>query len=147
MVLKINISVCLFYCTDIYFKVAITDGQTFPRNSTILWGHVQENVGNGYDAASGRFVSPQAGTYHFTVTVMNINGSDQAYLSLFMKDTGLCSAVAAGEGDIFQTGVCSRVVRLAVGEEVWVINPYWSIAEAYNLYYTTFEGFMIHGDV
>ena len=78
---------------------------------------------------------------------MNINGSDQAYMSLFKKDVRLCSALAAGEGAIFQMGVCTRVVHLAVGEEVWAVNPYWSITEAYNLYYTTFEGFMIQGDV
>ena len=84
--------VFLFSCTYVYFKVAITDGQTFPQNSPILWGHLQKNVGNGYNASSGKSVAPQAGTYRFTATVMNKNPSDLAYMSLKKNDVALCSS-------------------------------------------------------
>ena len=130
-----------------YFKVAITDGQTFPPNTTIVWGHVQENVGGGYNEVSGKFVAPQAGTYRFTVTIMNKNPSDLAYMSLKMDGVHLCSALAAGQGSILQMGVCTRVVQLAAGGEVWVINPDWSEVGDFHHDYTTFEGLMIHGDI
>ena len=130
-----------------YFKVAITDGQTFPPNTRIVWGNVQENVGGGYDAASEKFAVPQAGTYHFTVTIMNKNPSDLAYMSLKTDGIHLCSALAAGQGSFLQMGVCTRVVQLAAGEDVWVINPDWSEVGEFHRDYTTFEGFMIHGNI
>ena len=128
-----------------YFKVAIDDGQTFPSDSTILWGDILENVGGGYDAATGKFVSPQAGTYRFTITVMNGALGEGPYMHLIHNGIKSCVAVAAGYASKFQTGVCVRTVPLAAGEEVWVINPDWAVTHVYHPQFTTFEGFMIHG--
>ena len=104
-----------------------------------------ENVGGGYDAATGKFVAPQPGSYHFTVTVMNKNPHDLAYMTLKRNGMTVCRALAAGRGSTLQTGVCTRVVQLAAGDEVWVINPDW--ADTYQHHFTAFEGFMIHGQV
>ena len=128
-----------------YFKVAVDDGQTFPADSSILWGEILENVGGGYDAATGKFVAPQAGTYRFTITVMNGVLGHGPYLLLMHNDTKYCAAVAAGFAAKFQTGICVRTVPLAAGEEVWVINPEWATTHVYHPRFTTFEGFLIHG--
>ena len=109
----------LILLPDVYFKVAISDGQEFPTNSTILWGTVLENVGGGYNASTGMFVAPLGGSYHFTATVMSTEPQDRAYLTLKVKGMELCSALARGFR--LETGVCSHVMRLAAGEEVWVI--------------------------
>ena len=55
-------------------------------------------------------------------------------------------ALAAGEGDKFQNGLCNRVVQLEAGDEVWVKNTN-HCNNPYHHFYTRFEGFMIHGDV
>ena len=89
-------------------------------------------------------MGPQAGTYRFTVTVMNAQAGDEVYLRLMVNGTGSCVALAAGVGK-FQTGVCTQVVRLAAGDEVWVINPHWGSTYLYRQDFTSFEGFMIHG--
>ena len=135
------------FSTDVYFKVAIDHDQTFPAGSTILWGVVLENVGGGYHAGTGKFVAPQTGTYCFTITVMNKNPHDLAYMTLKKNDVGLCYAVAAGRSSTLQTGVCARVVHLTARDEVWVINPDWAETDVYQLHFTAFEGFMIHRQV
>ena len=135
----------LLVLTDVYFRVAITNRQTFSPDSIIKFGDVLENMGDGYDVASGKFVAPYGGTYRFTVTVMNDKGGDKAYGQLMVNGTSSCKALAAGEGDQYQTGVCSQVVHLAGEREVWVVNPHWSHYNRYRDGFTTFEGFMIHG--
>ena len=103
-----------------------------------------ENVGGGYNSASGKFMALLAGTYHFTVTVMNTANHHNAYMDLLRNGTKLCSALAAGMGAQYQTGVCRRVVRLRAGEEIWVVNPDWAETEVYHNYFTTLEGFLVH---
>ena len=128
-----------------YFKVAINDGQTFPADSIILWGEILENVGGGYNAASGKFVAPQAGTYRFTITVMNRAQGEVLYMHFMHNGINSCAAVASGYAARYQTGVCVRTVPLVAGEEVWVINPEWATTHVYHPQFTTFEGFMIRG--
>ena len=138
-------SLILHFLTDVYFKVAVTVGQTFPPDSIITFRGVSEIIGDGYDVDSAKFMAPHGGTYRFTVTVMNEDGEENVYAQLMVNGSESCQALAAGEGNKFQTGVCSQVVRLAAGDEVWVVNPHWSTNNHYHKDFTTFEGFMIHG--
>ena len=126
-----------------YFKVTIAADHTFPAKSIILWEDILENVGDGYDANTGKFMAPQAGTYRFVLTVMNAQAGDEVYLHLVVNGAGSCVALAS-EVERFQTGVCTQVVRLAAGDEVWVINPDWGATYLYRKDFTAFEGFMIH---
>ena len=127
--------------------VAIDLDQNFAAGSTILWGEVLENVGGGYDAASGKFVAPHAGIYRFTITVMNVEVGNMAYLLLMVDDAQSCMALAAGNAAKFQTGLCRHVVHLEAGEEVWVTNPDWAATEEFQPRFTAFEGFMINVDI
>ena len=93
----------------------VTDGQRFPGGSVIIWGDVQDNIGQGYNTTTGKFVAPSTGTYRFTVTVMNSDPTQHTYMVVRLNRVDLCVALVVGEGDQLQTGLCSRVVHLEAG--------------------------------
>ena len=78
---------------------------------------------------------------------MNNAAGKQAYVSLKVNGIEICRNLTNGDGGAHQTGVCSRVVRLAGGEEVWAENPNWSTNDRYLRLFTAFEGFKIHGEM
>ena len=126
----------MFFFSDVYFEVRVTE----------VWGEVRNNVGDGYNVTTGKFVAPLRGVYRITVSVMNDGNNDRAITQIIHNENALCSAMAAGHGDKNQFGMCSQVVCLAAGDEVWVVNPQWSSTVQYYRGYTTFQGFLLHGE-
>ena len=132
--------------TDVYFRVRISEDQTFSRSAVIVWGRIVDNVGGGYNATTGKFVAPLGGTYRFVLTVMNAISGWSVAMAFTVNGDSSCPAVGTGVG-WSQTGVCSQVTRLEAGDAVWVFHPTWTHPGGYNGGYTFFEGFMIHAEV
>ena len=134
------------FLTEVYFKVNFDEDQIFATNSIIIFGQILGNVGGGYNAITGKFVAPVGGTYRFTVTVMNDAAGEKAYVELMKNGAHLCVALAHG-GNAKQTGVCSRVIHVAAGEEVWAVNPSWASNNGYHRTYTALEGFLLYREL
>ena len=132
--------------TDVYFRVRLSEDQTFSRGAVIVWGTILDNVGGGYNVTTGKFVAPVGGTYRFVLTVMNGVHGQSAAMAFTVNGDSSCAAFAVGFGYL-QTGVCSLVTRLEAGDEVWVFHPNWLQPGGYNGGYTFFEGFLIHAEV
>ena len=104
-----------------------------------------DNQGNGYQTASGEFVPPRAGIYQFTIATMNAEPNKEVDLEMrssVSNGNALCQVYA--NGNQYQNGVCTRVVRLSTGGRVWVVNP--SSNDDRNVYrgrFTSFAGVMV----
>ena len=135
----------LYLILVVYFKTTFSDELTIPAGEIIPWDKVLNNVGNGYNGTTHKFIAPMDGTYMFTVTVMNARAG-YAYLRMdFGLDHG-CTALAAG--DNHQTGVCTHTLQLTTGQEVRVVNSGGSGAAQYNGNgATTFAGLLVHANV
>ena len=136
--------ICLI---GVYFKVTFSQTTTSAPPGNIIWESVFENVGNGYNESTGIFTTPRSGIYQFSITVMNPapSSNSHVYLSLRTGDSGICNAVAAE--DHFQTGVCSRVIRLQAGQGVWVVNPSGGPYQYHGNDYTAFSAVLLHAEI
>ena len=131
--------------SGVYFKVVVRSEQvTVLKESVVPWDGILDNVGDGYNETTHKFTAPVTGIYQFTITVMN---SDVFLTYLFMAVDGahVCKALAVHDGR--QTGVCSRVVRLNAGQEVWAENKRDFDMSYYGNGYTSFSGVLLQVEV
>ncbi|KAL3871583.1 hypothetical protein ACJMK2_039574 [Sinanodonta woodiana] len=130
------------------FTARLTNTITLGLNShqTLIFDNVYINVGNGYDASTGVFHAPVAGIYVILMTV----SADGSFLSddveVVHNGEPLCRAVAPHMN--YGGCSCNSVVRLKVGDAVWVREIYHrSDDHIRGSYYTTFSmGLIIKDD-
>ena len=82
--------------------------------STLIFGSVRNNEGNGYDGNTGIFTAPVPGVYMFLVSVRNVSSKSGSNVSLVVQG----SEQVATEGSGVRTA--HTVVKLKKGEQVWV---------------------------
>ena len=83
--------------------------------STLIFGSVRSNEGNGYDGKTGIFTAPIPGVYMFLVSVRNLlSESNTSNVSILTEK--LEHAATHGSG----TRTAHTVVKLKKGEQVWV---------------------------
>jgi len=122
------------------------DGTT--ARQTIIFSHVDTNLGGGYNATTGVFTAPVAGQYQFSLTFMLYypSSSYSYYGDLNVLKNGntiiLVRADTHPQPGYFDTASGTTVIGLNKGDKVSVV------ANSARLYiyggdYTYFSGFLI----
>ncbi len=115
-----------------------SDNQALPFDV----GTVHTNVGDDFDAASGRFTCEIPGIYLFTYSIMT---STSSTLVLLMKNDVRINSVYRQNENLYDMISNTAVLQLDVGDEVWL--QCWH--SGYQIYsdsdlYTTFSGVILH---
>jgi hypothetical protein len=103
---------------------------------------VLTNIGNGYHAHGGLFITPVAGMYVFTVTI-SVPGNTVQNRVVIMRNSGeLCRTYV--DPHINAQGTCVAVVHLAVGDEVWASDMWGNNNDLIDgSFWSSFSGFLI----
>jgi hypothetical protein len=114
---------------------------TVSPQHVIDFDNVLTNIGDGYHAHGGLFITPVAGMYVLTVTIKTPAGIAQERVNIMKNRVELCRAYIGPHND--SQGTCVAVVHLAVGDEVWAANE-WGVNDVIEgAYWSSFSGFLI----
>ncbi|GAB1609924.1 C1q 4 [Argonauta hians] len=113
------------------------------QNKVIIWENIETNVGEAYNAKTGRFVAPHNGTYTFDL-VVSAQGGQQAAVSL-MKNNAMVTTVWAESIPHWGSSSGHAILSLKQNDQVLCIllsrAPY-----LYGYKYTTFSGSLLFLD-
>lgn len=127
--------------TKIAFFAGLSDNiGPFKDNQDVVFDRVITNVGDAYDAGSGRFTAPVNGTYQINV-VVSAQGRQKAAV-MILKNGGMVATVWAESIPYWATASNIVVLSLNTGDQVWLML----LSRASYLHgymYTTFSGFLI----
>lgn len=107
----------------------------------MIFDRVKTNIGNGYDAFTGMFVVPRAGTYTFTSILYN-SGSNSAVVKLMKNKEILVNGYSSGSENA-NTHTMNAVLRLQIGDHVYVQHRGSSSDVIIGSDHCSFSGFMI----
>ena len=107
----------------IYFKAYLGGNLILDNDKDIIFRDIVDNVGEGYNSTSGRFVAPRSGTYLFIVSVLPQPGDGADWKAKFpaqvwIKVDGNPTGYAFSLTYCQSSGHC--VAQLKVGQEVWI---------------------------
>ncbi|XP_062300165.1 complement C1q-like protein 3 [Scomber scombrus] len=113
-------------------------------DTTVKYQKIVSNIGNSYNPATGIFTAMVPGVYYFRYTMYNNNyGTANSILSLMMNNQKLVSTWDTVGGDVHDSATNAAVVKLKVGDSVYV--KLWSKRQVYDdsNHYNTFSGFLL----
>ncbi|WAR26991.1 CAPR2-like protein [Mya arenaria] len=91
-------------------------------NQIIIFTEMLENVGGGYNSATGKFTAPIAGTYLFTVSLCSLSGKSIFYNIMAKEDVVAYGHMYGISGYPCVTG--NAIVQLDANDVVYVISTY-----------------------
>ncbi|KAI8500935.1 positive regulation of adiponectin secretion [Branchiostoma belcheri] len=116
--------------------------------TAVTYDVVHVNEGDAFNPRTGKFMPAASGIYSFTFTGMTEYAASASILvSLMKNDERVASLHVRNPAyEMHQSSSNSALLRLQLGDEVWV--QLWS---GYVLYsdgnrYITFSGFLVHAD-
>ncbi|KAK3096262.1 hypothetical protein FSP39_025072 [Pinctada imbricata] len=93
---------------------------TFPQEKTIKFDQVMYNDGKHYNPTTGVFTAPSAGVYSFYWSTLTVNGHFMSSV-LTVNGSPTLGALSDGRGgSSYDSGSNLAVLRLGVGDRVWV---------------------------
>lgn len=123
------------------FSAYRSDSQTLTsKEKHFKFDKIWTNIGNAYDPATGIFIAPQPGVYHFSAVALSESDAT-AYIYLLHNITRKPGSWVTGDG--FKTGTLDVVLNLQKGDEISVggSSPYTLYSDTYN--FSTFSGYLI----
>ena len=118
------ICVCAVTVWDpIYFKAYLGRDLILNKEKDIIFRDVINNVSEGYNSTSGRFVAPRSGTYLFIVSVLPQPGDGAEWKAKFgaevwIKVNGIKDGYAGSPTFCKSSG--HGITHLKAGQEVWI---------------------------
>ncbi|EPQ14623.1 Complement C1q-like protein 4 [Myotis brandtii] len=108
---------------------------------------VVTNVGNAYEAASGKFTCPMPGVYFFAYHVLMRGGDGTSMWADLMKNGQVrASAIAQDADQNYDYASNSVILHLDVGDEVFIKLDGGKVHGGNTNKYSTFSGFIIYPD-
>ncbi|KAM6900246.1 complement C1q-like protein 3 [Xenentodon cancila] len=108
---------------------------------------VVTNLGNHYDAGTGRFSCSVPGTYFFTYHVLMRGGDGTSMWADLCKNNQVrASAIAQDADQNYDYASNSAVLHLEPGDEVYIKLDGGKAHGGNNNKYSTFSGFIIYAD-
>lgn len=102
------------------------------------------DLGEGYHELHGTFISPLAGIYVFSTTVMSyIDPYPEVQAALVKNGNPLARVFCHGDNGKHDQGSVTVTVQLEEGDEVWVEQLHPSDDSIYGGRFTSFTGFLV----
>ncbi|KAM9497186.1 caprin-2 isoform 2-T2 [Clarias gariepinus] len=111
----------------------------------IAFDLLHSNLGNAFDAPSGHFSCPAAGTYVFFFHILKLAISVPLYVNLMRNDEVVASAYANDGAPDHETASNHAVLPLRVGDHIWLRLHRGAIYGS-SWKYSTFSGFLLYPD-
>ncbi|XP_069607484.1 C1q-related factor [Ranitomeya imitator] len=130
-------------------RVAFYAGLKNPHEGyeVLKFDDVVTNLGNNYDAASGRFSCTVPGTYFFTYHVLMRGGDGTSMWADLCKNGQVrASAIAQDADQNYDYASNSVILHLDAGDEVYIKLDGGKAHGGNNNKYSTFSGFIIYSD-
>nr|XP_056719305.1 C1q-related factor [Euleptes europaea] len=130
-------------------RVAFYAGLKNPHEGyeVLKFDDVVTNLGNGYEAASGRFTCTIPGTYFFTYHVLMRGGDGTSMWADLCKNGQVrASAIAQDADQNYDYASNSVILHLDAGDEVFIKLDGGKAHGGNNNKYSTFSGFIIYSD-
>ncbi|KAM8795437.1 C1q-related factor [Eudromia elegans] len=130
-------------------RVAFYAGLKNPHEGyeILKFDDVVTNLGNSYDAASGKFTCAVAGTYFFTYHVLMRGGDGTSMWADLCKNGQVrASAIAQDADQNYDYASNSVILHLDAGDEVFIKLDGGKAHGGNNNKYSTFSGFIVYAD-
>ena len=116
------------------------------QHQIVQFNQVITNIGNAYDAHSGIFTTPVAGSYAFFLSQMTPNQHSSLYLAIKKNGATTLDRVYSegSNSENFDQGSGLVTTHLATGDRVWVQQVYGDAVR--GSYWTIFSGFLVQAD-
>ncbi|KAI5100226.1 caprin-2 [Silurus meridionalis] len=111
----------------------------------IAFDLLHSNLGGAFDAPSGHFSCPAAGTYVFFFHILKLAISVPLYVNLMRNDEVMASAYANDGAPDHETASNHAVLPLHVGDHIWLRLHRGAIYGS-SWKYSTFSGFLLYMD-
>merc|ERR1711872_567399 len=100
------------------------------------------NLGGGWNGATGQFIAPYSGTYHFSWSALS---TARHHLKLALVRGGREQVASWADSDGYQAASGAAVITLRRGDSVYLYVEEGEVYESSisNTGYTTFSGFRI----
>ncbi|XP_038609218.1 complement C1q-like protein 4 [Tachyglossus aculeatus] len=130
-------------------RIAFYAGLRRPHEGyeVLRFDDVVTNVGNAYEAASGKFSCPLPGVYFFAYHVLMRGGDGTSMWADLMKNGQVrASAIAQDADQNYDYASNSVILHLDVGDEVFIKLDGGKVHGGNTNKYSTFSGFIIYPD-
>ncbi|XP_031318496.1 complement C1q-like protein 4 [Camelus dromedarius] len=130
-------------------RIAFYAGLRRPHEGyeVLRFDDVVTNVGNAYEAASGKFTCPMSGVYFFAYHVLMRGGDGTSMWADLMKNGQVrASAIAQDADQNYDYASNSVILHLDVGDEVFIKLDGGKVHGGNTNKYSTFSGFIIYPD-
>ncbi|KAG9280685.1 caprin-2-like isoform X1 [Astyanax mexicanus] len=111
----------------------------------IAFDLLHSNLGDVFDASSGRFSCPAAGTYVFIFHILKLAVNVPLYINLMRNEEVMVSAYANDGAPDHETASNHAVIQLYHGDQVWLRLHRGAIYGS-SWKYSTFSGFLLYQD-
>ncbi|XP_078497515.1 C1q-related factor [Lissotriton helveticus] len=130
-------------------RVAFYAGLKNPHEGyeILKFDDIVTNLGNNYDAATGKFMCNIPGTYFFTYHILMRGGDGTSMWADLCKNGQVrASAIAQDADQNYDYASNSVILHLDAGDEVYVKLDGGKAHGGNNNKYSTFSGFIIYSD-
>ena len=112
--------------------------------STIPFPDVKLNIGGGYNHVSSVFVTPTAGLYIFSTSIMSYwNDKGEVHVAIMKNGVYVAGAYVNDVGGPPEQGSVTIALLLDVGDQVWVQHLVHNDGALYGSSLTSFMGCLI----
>ncbi|XP_017341550.1 caprin-2 isoform X3 [Ictalurus punctatus] len=111
----------------------------------IAFDLLHSNLGGAFDAPSGHFSCPAAGTYVFFFHILKLAISVPLYINMMRNDEVVASAYANDGAPDHETASNHALLPLRVGDHIWLRLHRGAIYGS-SWKYSTFSGFLLYPD-
>ncbi|XP_039633689.1 complement C1q-like protein 4 [Perca fluviatilis] len=113
----------------------------FSSDTTVIYKHVQTNIGNAYNPTTGEFTAPVRGAYHFEWTVVAHGDRNYPSGGRLFKNSERLFAAYEKQAEGFMSSSNGVTLLLEVGDRVFV--RLWGKAYDNVNHQTTFRGHLL----
>ncbi|XP_045206825.2 complement C1q tumor necrosis factor-related protein 3-like [Mercenaria mercenaria] len=138
---------CRRSCRNVAFQASVSPTiKDIKADETILFEEIETNIGGAFDAKSGIFTTPVAGTYVFHSTILT---PPRSVVETALHVNGEVKMLLySGDNSLYSPGSNMAVLQLKVGDLVKMVRngPWGKTPFTIHRGFSTFSGFLLQAD-